>query len=54
MKTVLVTGFEPFGGMPLNPALETIRALNGTQIMDGFAVFQKVCVPAVHNKYPII
>jgi pyroglutamyl-peptidase len=29
MKTVLVTGFEPFGGDPINPSREIARALDG-------------------------
>lgn len=29
MKTVLVTGFEPFGGDPDNPSMEIARALHG-------------------------
>ena len=29
MKTVLLTGFEPFGGETLNPSLEIARQLNG-------------------------
>ena len=29
MKTVLITGFEPFGGETLNPSLEIARQLNG-------------------------
>ncbi|WP_425058832.1 Pyrrolidone-carboxylate peptidase [Sporomusa carbonis] len=32
MKKVLVTGFEPFGGEPVNPALEAVKLLNGKQI----------------------
>jgi pyroglutamyl-peptidase len=28
MKQVLVTGFEPFGGEPINPALEAVKKLN--------------------------
>ncbi len=28
----LVTGFEPFGGEPRNPSLETARALDGRRI----------------------
>jgi len=32
MKTVLVTGFEPFGGDPLNPSQEIARALDGRVI----------------------
>lgn len=31
-ETVLLTGFEPFGGETLNPALEIVRALDGTTI----------------------
>ncbi len=29
MKTVLITGFEPFGGDPINPSREIARALDG-------------------------
>lgn len=29
MKTVLLTGFEPFNKEPINPAWETVRALDG-------------------------
>ena len=29
MRNVLVTGFEPFGGEPVNPALEAVRCLEG-------------------------
>lgn len=32
MKTVLVTGFEPFGGDPINPSGEIARALDGRVI----------------------
>ena len=31
-KTVLVTGFEPFGGAQHNPSLEIVRALHGRAI----------------------
>jgi len=31
MKTVLLTGFEPFNQQPINPAWETVRALDGVQ-----------------------
>ncbi|MGC4378512.1 pyroglutamyl-peptidase I [Fictibacillus sp. Mic-4] len=30
MKTVLVTGFDPFGGEPVNPALEAVKQLEGS------------------------
>ena len=29
MRNVLITGFEPFGGEPVNPALEAVRLLDG-------------------------
>ncbi|WP_445366025.1 hypothetical protein ACJJJB_08100 [Microbulbifer sp. ANSA001] len=32
MKKVLVTGFEPFGHTPLNPAESVMRVLDGTRI----------------------
>jgi pyroglutamyl-peptidase len=32
MKPILVTGFEPFGGEPINSALEVAMALNGRRI----------------------
>jgi len=31
-KTILLTGFEPFGGDALNPSQEIVRALNGETI----------------------
>lgn len=48
MKTVLISGFEPFGDMPLNPALEAIRALDGTKL-PGRGVIKTVTVPVVHR-----
>lgn len=32
MTTILITGFEPFGGSPRNPSLEIARALDGKSI----------------------
>ena len=32
MKTVLITGFEPFGGERINPSQEIARALDGRVI----------------------
>ncbi len=29
MKKVLITGFEPFGGDAINPALEAVKRLEG-------------------------
>lgn len=34
MNKVLVTGFSPFGGEPINPALEAVKLLNGKTISD--------------------
>ena len=33
MKTILVTGFEPFGGESLNPSEEIARALHGREVV---------------------
>lgn len=30
-RTVLLTGFEPFKGFPVNPSREAVRALEGTE-----------------------
>jgi len=32
MKTLLITGFEPFGGDVVNPALEAVKRLEGYQL----------------------
>ncbi len=32
MKTILITGFEPFGGDKINPALEAVKHLDGRQL----------------------
>ncbi|HWR45603.1 pyroglutamyl-peptidase I [Sporomusa sp.] len=40
IKKILVAGFEPFGGEPVNPALEAIKLLNGRQI-DGFEIITR-------------
>lgn len=34
MKKILVTGFDPFGGESINPALESIKQLKGWQVGD--------------------
>gem|GEM_PF-6963499 len=30
MQTVLITGFEPFGGETVNPSWEVVKLLDGT------------------------
>ena len=37
MKTILLTGFEPFGGEAVNPSLEAVKRLDG-QIIGGVTV----------------
>ncbi|CAK8711700.1 hypothetical protein KKHLCK_00700 [Candidatus Electrothrix laxa] len=34
MKTILVTGFEPFGGSPINASWESVKDLNGITVGD--------------------
>ena len=29
MKTILITGFDPFGGEPFNPAWEAVKTMDG-------------------------
>ncbi|MGG5253617.1 pyroglutamyl-peptidase I [Neobacillus sp. SM06] len=48
MKKVLVTGFDPFGGEPVNPALEAVKLLNGKEIT-GFEIVTKE-IPTVFGK----
>ncbi|MDC8774035.1 pyroglutamyl-peptidase I [Roseateles albus] len=45
MKTILLTGFEPFGGESINPSWEVARALDGEQIGDARVVAR--CLPCV-------
>ena len=40
MRNILVTGFGPFGGEPVNPALEAIKLLDGRQV-GGYKVVTK-------------
>ena len=28
MKTILITGFDPFGGEPINPAWEAVKTMD--------------------------
>jgi pyroglutamyl-peptidase len=45
MKTILLTGFEPFGGQRINPSWELARALDG-QVIAGARVVA-LCLPCV-------
>ncbi|KMJ46138.1 pyroglutamyl-peptidase I [Xenorhabdus khoisanae] len=45
MKTILVTGFEPFGGDRINPSWEAIKPLQGCQVADAIIeVCQLPCI----------
>lgn len=45
MKTILITGFEPFGGETVNPALEAVKQLS-SYVMDGVRIIT-CAVPVV-------
>ena len=45
MKTILLTGFDPFGGEPINPAWEAVKELNG-YTSNGYTVVTKM-IPTV-------
>jgi pyroglutamyl-peptidase len=42
MKTVLLTGFDPFGGAAINPSWEAVRQLDGWS-GDGFRSWRASC-----------
>lgn len=44
MKKVLITGFGPFGGSTINPALEAVKELDGFQLNGGEIVVCEVPV----------
>lgn len=48
MKKVLVTGFDPFGGEPVNPALEAVKQLEGKEIAGHQIVTREI--PTVFGK----
>ena len=48
MKCILITGFEPFGGETVNPALEAIRLLEGKTV-EGIKIVTRA-VPVVKEK----
>ena len=49
MKTVLITGFEPFGGAEINPALEAVKQLEGRELANG-GVIRTIEVPVVKGE----
>ena len=42
MKTILITGFDPFGGEPINPAWEAVKTMDGYTAGDYKVVTQMV------------
>lgn len=44
MKKLLLTGFQPFGGEKVNPALEIVKRLHGQQVGDFRIVTEEVPV----------
>lgn len=50
MTSVLLTGFEPFGGDPINPSWEVARALDGQRI--GAAAIEAVRLPTAFAQAP--
>lgn len=48
MKTLLLTGFEPFGGEAINPAWEVAKALDGQVIAETNIIAK--CLPCVFDK----
>ena len=48
MKTILITGFDPFGGEPINPAWEAVKTMDGYTDGDYKVVTQMV--PTVRYK----
>jgi len=50
-RTVLLTGFEPFDGEPVNPSWEVARSLDGWQLLPGLRV-RAVCLPTAFASAP--
>jgi pyroglutamyl-peptidase len=50
--TLLLTGFEPFGGETFNPSWQVAQALHGELISEGAhaALVQSVCLPCVFGQ----
>ncbi|MEY2620841.1 MAG: hypothetical protein RIT26_661 [Pseudomonadota bacterium] len=49
-RTLLLSGFEPFGGEPINPSWEVARALAG-QVVGAYRI-ESVCLPCVFAQAP--
>ncbi|GAP14803.1 pyroglutamyl-peptidase I [Longilinea arvoryzae] len=49
MKTILVTGFEPFGGSAVNPSQQVASAVNGERMSECRVVSQILPVDRIHG-----
>lgn len=52
--TVLVTGFEPFGGDAVNPSLDVLRELEGWSPRDGVRVTTQVLPTAFGRSFDVL
>ncbi|MEC9488003.1 MAG: hypothetical protein UMV23_00715, partial [Halanaerobium sp.] len=50
MKRVLLTGFEPFGGEQVNPALEAANKLHNREIIPGEFIITTHALPTVFGE----
>ncbi|MCM3118419.1 pyroglutamyl-peptidase I [Neobacillus sp. MER 74] len=48
MKKILITGFDPFGGEPVNPAHEAVKLLQGKEIAGSEVITREI--PTVFGK----
>ncbi len=46
MKRILITGFEPFGGEPINPSWEAVKCLSRRNNCE----MRRLCLPVVFEK----
>jgi len=53
MPTILLTGFEPFGGEAINPSQEIVRALDG-EIVDGHRIVGAILPVAFAATVPML
>ena len=49
---ILVTGFDPFGGEPINPAIESVKLLPAT--IEGAEIIKLEIPTVVHKSLQVI
>lgn len=52
-RTILLAGFEPFGGEAINPAWEAVKTLNGVEVSSGCHVVATL-LPCVFDMAPVV